>query len=75
MAVGYAVGGQARPVGHGVRTAMVNRVVYVPAHWAPVGAYRTVKVPTGEKVSGLFGGLTDATRKERRFVQTGTSDG
>jgi hypothetical protein len=53
---------------------MINRVVYVPAHWAPTGEYRTVKVPTGEKVSGLFGGLKDVTRKERRFVQTGTSD-
>jgi hypothetical protein len=53
---------------------MINQVVYVPAHWAPTGQYQTVKVPTGEKVSSLFGGLKDATRKERQFVQTGTSD-
>jgi hypothetical protein len=53
---------------------MINRVVYVPAHWAPIGKYRTVKVPTGEKVSGVFGGLKDATRKEQQYVQTGTSD-
>jgi hypothetical protein len=28
---------------------MINKVVYVPAHWEPTGKYRTVKVPTGEK--------------------------
>jgi hypothetical protein len=53
---------------------MINRVVYVPAHWAPTGKYRTVKVPTGEKASGLFGGLKDVTRKEQQFIRTGTSD-
>jgi hypothetical protein len=53
---------------------MINRVVYVPACWAPTGKYRTVKVPTGEKTTGLFGGTKDVTRKEERFVQTGSSD-
>jgi hypothetical protein len=53
---------------------MINRIVYVQARWAPTGKYRTVKVPTGEKARGLLGGLKDVTRKEQRFVQTGTSD-
>ncbi len=51
-----------------------NRFVYVPAHWAPIGKYKTVKVPTGEKKDGFFGGEKDVTRNESQFVQTGTSD-
>ena len=51
-----------------------NRIVYVPAHWAPIGRQKTVKVPTGEKKVGFFGGEKDITRSESQFVQTGTSD-
>ena len=51
-----------------------NRIVYVPAHWAPIGKNKTVKVPTGEKKVGFFGGEKDVTRSESQFVQTGTSD-
>ena len=51
-----------------------NRIVYVPAFWAPVGKKKTVKVPTGEKKAGFFGGEKDVTRSESHFTQTGTSD-
>jgi hypothetical protein len=53
---------------------MTNKVVYVAAHWAPVGKYKAVSVPTGEKRAGWFGGEKNVTRKEQRFIQTGISD-
>ena len=52
----------------------MNKVVYVPAFFAPIGKNRTVKVPTGEKKKGIFGGEKDVTRKEDQWVQTGWSD-
>lgn len=54
--------------------AMINKTIYVPAHWSPVGKYKNVKVTTGEKTKGLFGSEKDVTHTERRFVQTGQSD-
>jgi len=33
-----------------------------------------VKVPTGEKKKGFFGGEKDVTRKEEKWEQTGWSD-
>lgn len=52
----------------------MNKVVHIPAFFEPVGKNKTVKVPTGEKKKGLFGGEKDVTRKETRWEQTGWSD-
>lgn len=52
----------------------MNKVVYVNAHFKPAGKIRTVKVPTGEKKKGFFGGEKDVTRKEEQWEQTGWSD-
>ena len=52
----------------------MNKVVFVKAYFVPVGEYRTVKVPTGEKKKGFLGGESDVTRDERKWVQTGFSD-
>ncbi len=52
----------------------MNKVVFVPAHFQPLGENKTVKVPTGEKKQGFFGGEKDVTRKETQWVQTGWSD-
>lgn len=52
----------------------MNKVVYVPAYFAPIGEEKTIKVPTGEKKKGLFGGEKDVMRKEKQWVQTGLSD-
>lgn len=51
-----------------------NKVVYVKARFKPVGEDVTVKVPTGEKKKGFFGGEKDITRKETQWKQTGWSD-
>jgi hypothetical protein len=53
---------------------MINKVVYVPACWAPIGEYKAVAVPTREKKTGVFGGEKDVARKEQQWVQTGQSD-
>lgn len=52
----------------------MNKVVYVPAFFEPVGKNKTVKVATGEKKKGFFGGEKDVTRKETQWEQTGWSD-
>jgi hypothetical protein len=52
----------------------LNKVVCVPAFFAPVGKDKTVKVPTGEKTTGFFGGEKDVVRKEKQWIQTGFSD-
>ncbi|MGH8225225.1 MAG: hypothetical protein ACRER1_03605 [Gammaproteobacteria bacterium] len=52
----------------------MNKIVYIQAYFAAVGKNTTVKVPTGEKKSGFFGGEKDVTRKEAQWAQTGWSD-
>ena len=52
----------------------MNKIVYVPAFFESVGKDKTVKVPTGEKKKGFFGGEKDVTRKETQWEQTGWSD-
>lgn len=52
----------------------MNKVVYIPAYFEPVGINKTVKVPTGEKKKGFFGGEKDVTKKETQWEQTGWSD-
>ncbi len=51
----------------------MNKVVYIPAYFAPIGKEKIVKIPTGEKTKGLFG-EKEVCRKEKRWVQTGHSD-
>lgn len=53
---------------------MLNKVVYVAARFKEVGKIKTVKVPTGEKKKGFFGGEKDVLTKEQRWEQTGWSD-
>ena len=48
----------------------MNKVVFVKAHFKPVGKYEIVQVPTGEK--GFLG--VPKTREEKKWVQTGYSD-
>ncbi len=52
----------------------MNKVVYVPAYFLALTEEKIVKVPTGEKKKGLFGGEKDVTRKEKKLVQVGYSD-
>lgn len=52
----------------------MNKVLYIDAHFKPVGKIKTIKVPTGEKKKGLFWGEKDVTRKEKQWEQTGWSD-
>ena len=52
----------------------MNKVIYVNSFFKPVGKTKTVKVPTGEKKKGFFGGEKDVTTKEERWEQTGWSD-
>ena len=52
----------------------MNKIVYVEAKFKPIGKIKTVKVPTGEKKKGFFGGEKDVTTKEKRWEQTGWSD-
>ncbi|MEE9354473.1 MAG: hypothetical protein V3U75_02685 [Methylococcaceae bacterium] len=52
----------------------MNKVVYIKAYFRPVGKNKTVKVPTGEKKKGIFGGEKDVTKKESQWVETGSSD-
>ena len=52
----------------------MNKVIYVKAHFAPVGKNVKIKVPTGETKKGFFGGEKEVTRKETRWEQTGFSD-
>jgi hypothetical protein len=52
----------------------LNKVIYVPAFFEAVGKDKTIKVSTGEKKKGFFGGEKDVTRKESQWEQTGWSD-
>ncbi|AYF32797.1 hypothetical protein CUU95_02680 [Vreelandella alkaliphila] len=52
----------------------MNKVVYVPAFFKPIGKEVTKKVPTGEKKKGFFGGEKDVTQKVTDWQQTGYSD-
>jgi|APLak6261664116_1056043.scaffolds.fasta_scaffold49957_2 hypothetical protein len=52
----------------------MNKVIHVPAFFEPVGKNKTIKVPTGEKKKGFFGGEKDVTKSETVWEQTGWSD-
>jgi hypothetical protein len=52
----------------------LNKVIHVPAFFAPIVKEKIVKIPTGEKTKGFFGGEKDVVRKEKQWVQTGLSD-
>ncbi|WP_417822880.1 hypothetical protein [Thalassospira lucentensis] len=52
----------------------MNKVIYIKAQFKPVGKVKTVKIPTGEKTTGMFGGEKEVTKKEKRFEQSGWSD-
>ena len=52
----------------------MEKVVLVKSYFVPVGKEVIVKVPTGEKKTGLFGGEKDVYRKEKKWEQTGYSD-
>jgi len=52
----------------------MNKTVYVNSYFKPVGKEVSVKVPTGEKKKGFFGGEKDITRTEKKWEQTGWSD-
>ena len=52
----------------------MNKVIHVPAFFKSVGKKKTIKVPTGERKKGFFGGEKDVTRKETKWEQTGWSD-
>ena len=52
----------------------MNKVIHVPTFFKSVGKKKTIKVPTGEKKKGFFGGEKDVTRKETKWEQTGWSD-
>jgi hypothetical protein len=52
----------------------LNKIIYIPAFFEPVGNNKTIKIPTGEKKKGLFGGEKDVTREETKWEQTGWSE-
>lgn len=52
----------------------MNKILYISAPFKPIGKYETVKIPTGEKKKGFFGGEKDIKKKETQFNQTGWSD-
>ena len=52
----------------------MNKTIYVNSYFKAVGKNVAVKVPTGEKKKGFFGGEKDITRTEQRWEQTGYSD-
>lgn len=52
----------------------MNKILYVPAPFKPVGKNITKKVPTGEKKKGFFGGEKDVTEKVTEWEQLGWSD-
>lgn len=53
---------------------MTNKLVYISAHFKPVGKYVTVQVPTGETKKGFFGGEKAVYAKQQQWQQTGWSD-
>lgn len=52
----------------------MNRVIYLPAHFVPVGKYKTRHEPTGKTEPGMFGFERDVTVPVEEFVKTGESD-
>ena len=52
----------------------MNKVIYVPSFFKPIGKEVTKKVPTGEKKKGFFGGEKDVTTNVKEWQQTGYSD-
>jgi hypothetical protein len=52
----------------------LNKVVCVNSFSKPDGKAIKVKVPTGQKKKGLFGGEKDITRTENKWEQTGFFD-
>ncbi|ANU38282.1 hypothetical protein RJD38_18925 [Vibrio scophthalmi] len=52
----------------------MNKVVLVKSYFVALGKEVTVKIPTGETKTGLFGGQKEVTRKEKQWKQTGWSD-
>ena len=52
----------------------MNKVIYVPSFFKPIGKEVTKKVPTGEKKKGFFGGEKDVTTEVKEWQQTGYSD-
>jgi hypothetical protein len=50
------------------RRAIMNKVIFVKAHFLPVGEEKIVQVPTGEKKKYLIGGETDIMKEEKRWV-------
>lgn len=53
---------------------LVNKVVYVSSHFKEVGVNKVIKVPTGDKKKGLFGGYKNVYEKKTEFKATGFSD-
>ena len=52
----------------------MNKVLFVPAFFAPIGRNKTIKVPTGRMKKGLFGNMKPETEKQVQWVKTGYSD-
>jgi hypothetical protein len=50
------------------------KISYVKAYFKPIGKEVKVKVPTGEKKKGFFGGEKEVMTEETRWEQTGWSD-
>lgn len=59
---------------YAIRRINLNKVIHIPAYFIPLGKIKTVKVPTGEKTKGFFGGEKDVVRREEQWIQTGISD-
>lgn len=52
----------------------MNKSIFVPAKFKPLGKIRAVKVETGKTKKRIFGGEKAVTKKEDQWVQTGVSD-
>lgn len=52
----------------------MNKVIYVPSFFKPIGKKVKKEVATGEKKKGFFGGEKDVTTKVEEWQQTGYSD-
>ncbi|KON48512.1 hypothetical protein [Mariprofundus ferrooxydans] len=52
----------------------MDKVIYIPAIFAPVYKEVTKKVTTGETTKGLFGGTKEVTKKITENVEVGQSD-
>jgi len=52
----------------------MNKVVLVKCFFRPIREEVTVKIPTGEKKKGFFGGEKEVYRREKKWQETGVSD-